>query len=111
MYFYKYFPPLYVLSKIDLSTIRFFNTHLFSNVVIMTLNYFLCPISVHDLNNVHFVGIYIFPLHQHTVTSNNTIRQKHSTKILLYHHHKGNIERRSSIRGWPIVVREIATLI
>ena len=41
---------LYVGSKIVLSTIRyFFDTHMFSNVVIMTLNYFLCPIYVQNL--------------------------------------------------------------
>ena len=77
MYFRPVFFPLYVVLKIGLSTIRyFFNTHLFSNIFIMTLNYFLCPISVQNPENVHFEGINLFPLHQHTETINSTIRRK-----------------------------------
>ena len=45
MYILTHFFPLYVVSKIGLSTIaEFLNAHLFSNVVIMTLNYVLYPI-------------------------------------------------------------------
>ena len=50
MYFSTCFYPLYVVSKIGLSTLRYvFNTHLFSNSFIITLNYVLCPISVQNL--------------------------------------------------------------
>ena len=53
---------------------------MFSNVVIMTLNYVLCPILVQNPENAYFEGVYIFPLHQHTATINSTIRQ-HSCYI------------------------------
>ena len=46
----------------------------------MTLNLVLCPILVHNPGNVHFEGIYLFNLHQHTVTINITIQQ-HSRYI------------------------------
>ena len=75
MYISTCFFPLYVVSKIGLIYTRYFLIiHLFSNVVIMTLNYVLCPILVQNPENVHFEGIYLFPVHQHTATSNSTIR-------------------------------------
>ena len=112
MYFLTCFSTLYVVWKIGLSNIRyFFNTHLFSNDVIMTLNYVLCHISVQNLENAHFVGIYIYSLHQHTSTINSTIQWNHLTTLPLYHLHTANIGRRISIRGWLITVRDIATLI
>ena len=75
MYISTCFPPLCVVSKIGLSTIRYFlNIHLFLNVVIMTLNYVLYPILVQNLENVNFEGIYLFTLHKHTETINSTIR-------------------------------------
>ena len=76
MYFLTCFPPWYVVSKKGLSTIRyFFNQHLFSNVFIMTLNYFLYPILVQNPENSHLEDIHIFPIHQHTATINRTIQQ------------------------------------
>ena len=61
-----------------------FNTHMFSNVFIMTLNYVLCPISVQNPENVHFEGIYLFSLNQHTAMSNITI-WLHSRYITFTH--------------------------
>ena len=83
-----------------------FNTHLFSNVVIMTLNYVLCPILVHNPENSHFESIYVSPASTH-------INEKHHyyMTLPLYHLHTVNIEIRGSFRCWPIVVREILTLI
>ena len=40
----------------------------------MTLNYFLCPISVKKPENVHFEGIYLFSMDQHTETINSAIK-------------------------------------
>ena len=100
--------PLCVVSKIGLSTIRyFFNTHMFSNVVIMTLNYLLCHISVQNLENFTFCRyIYILP------ASTHSNKQRHYlTTLPLYHLHTSNIERRSLIGSFLIVVKEIATLI
>ena len=57
-----------------------FNKHLFSNVVIMALNYILFPILVQNLEKCTFLGIYLFSLHQHTATS-NIIIQQHSIYI------------------------------
>ena len=55
MYISTYFLPLYVVSKIGVSTIIYIlNTHLFSNVVIMTLNYFLYPILVQNPETCKF---------------------------------------------------------
>ena len=39
----------------------------------MILNYVLYPILVQNPENVHLEGLYLFPLHQHTTTSNITI--------------------------------------
>ena len=38
----------------------------------MILNYVLCPILVQNTENVHFEGMYIFPLHQHTAARKRT---------------------------------------
>ena len=81
MYIWTCFSPLCVLSKIGISTIIYIlNTHMFSNIVIMTLNYFMSTILVQNLGNVYIEGVYLFPLHQHTVSSNSTI-QLHSRYI------------------------------
>ena len=42
----------------------------------MTLKYVLYPILVHNLEKNHFEALYPFSLHQHTATSNITIRQR-----------------------------------
>ena len=73
----------------------------------MTLNYVLWPYFGAEYGKCSFVGIYLFSLYQHTLTSNSTIRQHHSTTLPLYHLHTANIEIWSSISGWLIVVREI----
>ena len=107
MYFLTCLPPSYVVSKIGLSTIRFFNSHLFSNVVIMTLNYVLCPILVQNPGKYtlwRYISIFSASTHINE-------QQHHSTTLLLYHLHTENIERQGSIRGRPIVVRDIITLI
>ena len=39
----------------------FFNTHLFSNVVIMTLNYVLYPILVQNPEKMYILKVYIYP--------------------------------------------------
>ena len=67
MYISKYFFPLYVVSKICLSTVRLnFKTHLFSNVDIMTLNYILYLILVQNPGKCSFrMIIYIFPASTH----------------------------------------------
>ena len=76
MYILTYFPPSYVVSKIGLSTIRSFLIHicfqmLLSRHLIMFCVLFWCRIR----KNVHFEGIYLFPMHQNTATSNSTIRR------------------------------------
>ena len=57
-----------------------FNTHLFSDVVIMTLNYFCDLFWCKIWKNAHFLVIYLFYLHQHTDTRNINI-QPHSLYI------------------------------
>ena len=59
--------------------IKFQYTSVF-NFLIMTLNYVLYPIFVQNTEKVHFEGLYLFPLHQHTVTYNSTI-WRHSRYI------------------------------
>ena len=55
MYISTCFFSLYVVSKIGLSTISYnFNTNMFSNVVIMTLNYVLYPILVQNSKQCSF---------------------------------------------------------
>ena len=84
-----------------------FNTHLFSDVFIMTLNYVLCPILVQNLEKCTFSGyISILPASTHRYK-----KHQRSTSLPLYLLHTEKIERRSFIGGWLIVVREIATLI
>ena len=102
MYFLTYFPPWYVVSEIGLSTIRYFsNTHLFSNIFIMTLNYILCPILVQNSENcTYWRYIYISPASTHINEQHH-----HSTTLQLYHFQIANIGIRRSIRGRPIVVR------
>ena len=65
------------------------------------------PVAQGCRNNVYFVGIYLFSLHQHTSPIYTTI-QRHSLFITT---HTKNTERRSTIRGRMIVVREIFTQI
>ena len=45
--------------------------------IIMTLNYFVWLIWCIKWNNVHIVGIYLFPLHQHTAMRNITIQRQY----------------------------------
>ena len=108
MYILTCFAPLYVVLKIVISTIRyFFNARLFSNVVIMTLNYVLCPISVQNPEKCTFWRyIYISPASTHSDEKHN-----HSTKLPLYNLHKAYIERRWYIRSRTIIVRKIVTLV
>ena len=64
-----------------------FNTNLFSNVVIMTLNYFLCPISAQNPDKCTFWRyMYISPASTH-----RDKQQHHSTTLPLYHLHTANI--------------------
>ena len=108
MYISTCFFPLYVVSKIGLSTIiEFFNTHLFSNVVIISLNYVFCPILVQDPEEWTFCWYISISL----VSTHSADQQHHLMTIPLYHPHTANIERQSYTRSPPIVVREIATLI
>ena len=102
------FFPLYVVSKIGLINIRYFsNTHLFPNVVIMTLNYVLCPILVQNPGKCTFWRyMSISPSSTH---SNN--QRHHLTTLPLHHLHIEKFERWGSIRGRKIVVREIVTMI
>ena len=99
MYFLTCFFPLYVASKIS------FNTHLFSYVVIMTLNYDVCPIPVQNMESCTFCrNISIFPASAHSGKQHHNL-----TTLPLYQTHTGNTERRCLIGSWIIVVREIAT--
>ena len=60
MYFSTCSFPLYIISKIGLSTIRqFFNTYLFSNVLIMTLNY-VCDLFWCRIRKMYILKVYIF---------------------------------------------------
>ena len=48
---------------------------MFSNVVIMILNYVLYPILVQNPENCHFEVLHIFLLPKHTATRKSTIRK------------------------------------
>ena len=73
----------------------------------MTLNYFLCPILVHNPEECTFWKyISLSP-----ASTQSDEQQNHSTKLLLFHFHKANIEKQGYIRGQPIVVREIVTMV
>ena len=78
-----------------------FITHLFSNVVIMTLNYVLCPILVKNLEKCTFWR-YIYISHASTHSDD---QQHHLTTLQLYHLHTENIEVCGSIRGRTIVAK------
>ena len=88
------FFPLYVVSKIYLSTIRWiYNTHLFSNFVIMTLNYVLYPILVQNLEKCSFWSfISISPASTHSDEQHH-----HLTTFPSYHPYRANIERQGFI--------------
>ena len=84
-----------------------FNTHLFSNIITMTLHDVLCPIWVQNLKKcTYWRCISISPASTHSGEQHH-----HSTTIPLYHLHTANIERQGSIRGRHFVVRETVTLI
>ena len=83
-----------------------FNTHLFSNVVFMTLNYVLYLILVKNPEKGTFWRYAsVFPALTHSYK-----QQHHSTTLPLYHLYRANIEWQGFNRGQPIVVREIVTL-
>ena len=66
------------------------NTHMFSNVVIMTLNYVLYPILVYNSEKCSFWSfIFIYP------APTNRDEQHHQSKIIPpYHLYRVNSERR-----------------
>ena len=61
LYILTWISPLYVVSKIGLSTIKYiFNTNLFSNVVIMWLNYVFVIFSVAEFEIMFIYKVYIY---------------------------------------------------
>ena len=106
MYISTYFPPLYVVLKIGLSTITYiFNIHLFSNVVIMTLNYVLYPILVQNSKKCSFWRfISSYP------ASTHSDKQQHHSRILPSYH-LVTTKRQEFSRGQTVFVREIVNLI
>ena len=85
----------------------FWNTHMFSNIVIVTLNYVSWLIFLQILGKCTFWKyIYIPP-----TSTNINYQQRHLKTLLLYHQQKENIQKWVSIRGQRFFVREITTLI
>ena len=107
MYFLTCFPP-FVRCIGDRSQYYkiFLNTHIFQMLLSWHWIIFVPYFGAESIKCTFWRYISISPASTHINGQHN-----HLATLLLYHLHTENIEMRGYIRGRPIVVREIVTLI